>query len=161
MKKSSILLPCLLLAISIYAFLRSEQASLFTGQKEWFVLVALIGLAFLYQGKKEADSTHFFAGSLMTAIGIYFILKKQLFIHIDDFTAIVLIFGVTLLFKSFREKQYQLESLLLIAIALYLYFYRQITDWLQTMKPETTYIGIYWPFALAAVSLFLLLIKRK
>ena len=155
------MLPCLLLAVSIYALLGSGQISLFDGQKEWSVLAALIGLAFLYQGHKEADNVHFFAGLLLAAIGIYFSFKQELFGHADDFAMIVLIAGAALLVKSFRTKEYQYESFLMIAFALYLYFFKQIIAWLQSMKIETAYVEAYWPAAVIAVSLLLLFLKRK
>ncbi|MEC1262903.1 hypothetical protein P9D34_21240 [Bacillus swezeyi] len=161
MKKKSVLLPLLLLAVSIYAFLRSGQISVFDGQGEWSVLAGLIGLAFLYQGQKEADSAHFFAGLLVAAISVYFTFKQELFGHADDFAVIVLIAGAALLLKSLRTKEYQYESLLMIAVALYLYFFHQIIAWLRSMKIETAYVETYWPAALILVSLLLLFLKRK
>ncbi|CAF1719273.1 hypothetical protein NRS6094_00305 [Bacillus subtilis] len=56
MKQKSILFPCLLLAASVYAWLESGQAELFSGQDQWPVLLMLLGAAFVYQGKKEAVS---------------------------------------------------------------------------------------------------------
>ncbi|KKB72556.1 MULTISPECIES: FUSC family protein [Bacillus] len=161
MKKKSILLPCLFLAVSIYAILRSGQISLFDGQGEWSVLAALVGLAFLYQGHKEADNVHFFAGLLLAAIGSYFAFKQELFGQADDFTAVVLIAGCALFIRSLRTKEYQFESFLMIAFALYLYFFNRIIAWLQSLKIETSYVEAYWPAALIAVSLLLLFLKRK
>ncbi|ATH92662.1 membrane protein [Bacillus glycinifermentans] len=161
MKKKSILLPCLFLAVSIYAILRSGQISLFDGQGEWSVLAALVGLAFLYQGHKEADNAHFFAGLLLAAIGVYFAFKQELFGQADDFTAVVLIAGCALFIRSLRTKEYQFESFLMIAFALYLYFFNRIIAWLQSLKIETFYVEAYWPAALIAVSLLLLFLKRK
>ncbi|MDI3411265.1 hypothetical protein QKW52_17470 [Bacillus sonorensis] len=57
---------------------------------------------------------------------------------------IVLIAGAALLVKSFRTKEYQYESFLMIAFALYLYFFKQIIAWLQSMKIETAYVEAYW-----------------
>ncbi|MFN2745045.1 hypothetical protein ACINLE_07390 [Bacillus sp. z60-18] len=161
MKKKSVLLPLLLLAVSIYAFLRTGQINLFEGQAEWSVLSGLIGLAFLYQGQKEADSAHFFAGLLVTAISVYFTFKQELFGHADDFAVIVLIVGAALLVKSMRTKEYQYESLLMIAVALYLYFFQQIISWLRSLKIETAYVETYWPAAFILIGLFLLFLKRK
>lgn len=53
MKQKSILFPCLLLAASVYAWLESGQAELFSGQDQWPVLLMLLGAAFVYQGKKK------------------------------------------------------------------------------------------------------------
>lgn len=53
MKQKSILFPCLLLAASVYAWLESGQAELFSGQDQWPVLLMLLGVAFVYQGKKK------------------------------------------------------------------------------------------------------------
>lgn len=125
------------------------------------VLAGLVGLALFYQGQKEADSAHSFAGLLMTAIGVYFTFKEDYFSRADDFAVIVLIFGAALLVKSFKTKEYQYESLLMIAVALYLYFFRQIAAWLKSVNIETAYVEAYWPAAFIAVSLLLLFLKRK
>lgn len=53
MKQKSILFPCLLLAASVYAWLESGQAELFSGQDQWPVLLMLLGATFVYQGKKK------------------------------------------------------------------------------------------------------------
>ncbi|WMW46201.1 hypothetical protein RFN66_16210 [Bacillus paralicheniformis] len=161
MKKKSVLLPLLLIAVAVYAFLRSGRISLFDGQEEWSVLAGLIGLALFYQGQKEADSAHSFAGLFMTAIGVYFTFKEDYFSRADDFAVIVLILGAALLVKSFKTKEYQYESLLMIAVGLYLYFFRQIAAWLKTANIETAYVEAYWPAAFIAVSLLLLFLKRK
>ncbi|MGG4125587.1 hypothetical protein ABEV79_19140 [Bacillus licheniformis] len=42
MKKKSVLLPLLLIAVAVYAFLRSGRISLFDGQEEWSVLAGLV-----------------------------------------------------------------------------------------------------------------------
>lgn len=57
MKQKSILFPCLLLAASVYAWLESGQAELFSGQDQWPVLLMLLGAAFVYQGKRSRYTT--------------------------------------------------------------------------------------------------------
>ncbi|MEH7664296.1 hypothetical protein V7193_15565, partial [Bacillus velezensis] len=69
MKKTSILLPGLLLAASLFAWLQSGQVHLFANQGEWPVLLMLLGAALLYQGKKEAAGPHVLIGMLLFGIG--------------------------------------------------------------------------------------------
>ncbi len=53
MKQKSILFPCLLLAASVYAWLESGQAELFSGQDQWPVLLMLLGAALYIKEKKK------------------------------------------------------------------------------------------------------------
>lgn len=60
MRQKSILFPCLLLAASVYAWLESGQAELFSGQDQWPVLLMLLGAAFVYQGKRSRYTPFFY-----------------------------------------------------------------------------------------------------
>lgn len=57
MKQKSILFPCLLLAASVYAWLESGQAELFSGQDQWPVLLMLLGAALCISRKKRSRYT--------------------------------------------------------------------------------------------------------
>ena len=150
----------LLIAVAVYAFCGRAGSACLTARKNGLYLQVSSDWLF-YQGQKEADSAHSFAGLLMTAIGVYFTFKEDYFSRADDFAVIVLIFGAALLVKSFKTKEYQYESLLMIAVALYLYFFRQIAAWLKSVNIETAYVEAYWPAAFIAVSLLLLFLKEN
>ncbi|MEK4791066.1 hypothetical protein [Bacillus sp. FSL K6-2971] len=161
MKKKSILLPLTLLAVALYAILSGSQFDIWKDQEKWYTLVLLFGLAFLYQGKKEQESAHVFIGMLMTGLSLHFILQPKLDYWPDTFTMIVFIVGLALFVKSSQKKEYRIESVVLIALGLFLYFFQQITKQLSSLSIPTSGFELYWPYVLIAVSLLLLFLKRK
>ncbi|OLP65358.1 hypothetical protein BACPU_14460 [Bacillus pumilus] len=161
MKKKSILLPLTLLAVALYAILSGSQFDLWQDQEKWFTLVLLFGLAFLYQGKKEQDYAHVFIGMLLAGLSLHFILQPKIDYWPDTFTMIVFIVGLALFMKSAQKKEYRLESVVLIALGLFLYFFQQITKQLSALSIPTSGFELYWPYVLILVSLLLLFLKRK
>lgn len=161
MKKKSILLPLTLLAVALYAILSGSQFDLWEDQEKWFTLVLLFGLAFLYQGKKEQDYAHVFIGMLLAGLSLHFILQPKIDYWPDTFTMIVFIVGLALFMKSAQKKEYRLESVVLIALGLFLYFFQQITKQLSALSIPTSGFELYWPYVLILVSLLLLFLKRK
>lgn len=57
------------------------------------------------------------------------------------------------------EKEYRIESVVLIALGLFLYFFQQITKQLSSFSIPTSGFELYWPYVLIAVSLLLLFLK--
>ncbi|MGE6629053.1 hypothetical protein [Bacillus sp. NPDC077027] len=161
MKKKSILLPLLLLAVALYAILSGGQFDLWKDQEKWYTLVLFFGLAFLYQGKKEQDHSHMFIGMLLTGLSLHFILQPKIDWWPDTFTMMVLIFGLALFAKSALKKEYQMESMVLIGLGLFLYFFQQIISKLASLSIPTSGFELYWPYVLVAVSLLLLFLKRR
>ncbi|MDR4995686.1 hypothetical protein RGT17_10705 [Bacillus altitudinis] len=161
MKKKSILLPLTLLAVALYAILSGDQFDIWKDQEKWYTLVLLFGLAFLYQGQKEQESSHVFIGMLMTGLSLHFILQPKLDYWPDTFTMIVFVVGLALFVKSSQKKEYRIESVVLIALGLFLYFFQQITKQLSSLSIPTSGFELYWPYVLIAVSLLLLFLKRK
>ncbi|KEP26490.1 MULTISPECIES: hypothetical protein [Bacillus] len=161
MKKKSILLPLTLLAVALYAILSGGQFDIWKDQEKWYTLVLFFGLAFLYQGKKEQETSHVFIGMLMTGLSLHFILQPKLDHWPDTFTMIVFIVGLALFMKSSQKKEYRIESVALIGLGLFLYFFQQITKQLSSLSIPTSGFELYWPYVLMAVSLLLLFLKRK
>ncbi|MFS0654667.1 hypothetical protein [Bacillus sp. 179-C3.3 HS] len=161
MKKKSILLPLTLLCVALYAILSGDQFDIWKNQEKWYTLVLLFGLAFLYQGKKEQDHSHVFIGMLMTGLSLHFILQPIWDHWPDTFTMIVLVVGLSLFMKSTQKKEYRVESVVLIAVGLFLYFFQQITKQLSALSIPTSGFELYWPYVLVAISLLLLFLKRK
>ncbi|WP_445429195.1 hypothetical protein [Bacillus atrophaeus] len=159
--KKSILFPCLLLASSLFAWLQSGQLKLFSGQDQWPVLLMLLGAAFIYQGKKEAAASHFFIGMVLFGIGLHFFAKPSLDWWPDDFEMIIFVIGFSLLASTIQKKEYVYEAVSMICFSLFLYFFKQITAWLDSAHIPTALFKEYWPFVFIAISLLLLLIKRK
>ncbi|MDG3043211.1 hypothetical protein OE903_01090 [Bacillus sp. B6(2022)] len=153
------MLPLTLLAVALYAILSGDQFDIWKDQEKWYTLVLLFGLAFLYQGKKEQETSHVFIGMLMTGLALHFILQPKLEHWPDTFTMIVFIVGLALLMKSSQKKEYRIESVVLIALGLFLYFFQQITKQLSTLSIPTSGFELYWPYVLIAVSLLLLFLK--
>ncbi|WP_039074666.1 hypothetical protein [Bacillus sp. MSP13] len=161
MKQKSILFPCLLLAASVYAWLESGQADLFSGQDQWPVLLMLLGAAFVYQGKKEAVTPHFFIGLLLFGIGLHFFAKPKWMWWPDDFETLLFMIGFSLLVSTVQKKEYVYEAVSMICFSLFLYFFKQIMAWLESANIPTALLKEYWPFVFIGISLLLLLMKRK
>ncbi|MFJ5965490.1 hypothetical protein [Bacillus sp. NPDC093026] len=161
LKKKSILLPLTLLAVALYAILSGGQFDIWKDQEKWYTLVLFFGLAFLYQGKTEQETSHVFIGMLMTGLSLHFILQSKLDHWPDTFTMIVFVVGVALFMKSAQKKEYRIESIVLIALGLFLYFFQQIVKQLGALSIPTSDFELYWPYVLIAVSLLLLFLKRK
>ena len=117
MKKTSILLPGLLLAASLFAWLQSGQVHLFANQGEWPVLLMLLGAVLLYQGKKEAAGPHVLIGMLLFGIGLHFFAKPELSWWPGDFEMILFVFGFSL-FAAAR-KEYVYEAVAMIGFSLF------------------------------------------
>lgn len=159
MKKTSILLPGLLLAASLFAWLQSGQVHLFANQGEWPVLLMLLGAVLLYQGKKEAAGPHVLIGLLLFGIGLHFFAKPELSWWPGDFEMILFVFGFSL-FAAAR-KEYVYEAAAMIGFSLFLYFFKQITTWLESVHIPTEHFKTYWPYVFIGISLLLLFIKRN
>lgn len=74
---------------------------------------------------------------------------------------IVFIVGLALFVKSSQKKEYRIESVVLIALGLFLYFFQQITKQLSSLSIPTSGFELYLLYVLIAVSLLLLFLKRK
>lgn len=159
MKKTSILLPGLLLAASLFAWLQSGQVRLFANQGEWPVLLMLLGAVFLYQGKKEAAGPHVLIGMLLFGIGLHFFAKPELSWWPGDFEILLFVLGFSL-FAAAR-KEYVYEAVAMIGFSLFLYFFKQITAWMESVNIPTEHFKTYWPYVFVGISLFLLFIKRN
>ncbi|MBY8912756.1 hypothetical protein KY305_08365 [Bacillus sp. YC2] len=159
MRKKSILFPGLLLAASLFAWLQSGQVQLFPNQDEWPVLLILLGLTMLYQGKKEAAPPHVLIGMLLFGIGLHFFVKPEVPWWPGDFEMLIFVFGFSL-FAAAR-KEYVYEAVSMICFSLFLYFFKQITAWLESVHIPTEYFKTYWPYVFIGISLLLLFIRRN
>lgn len=112
MKKTSILLPGLLLAASLFAWLQSGQVHLFANQGEWPVLLMLLGAVLLYQGKKEAAGPHVLIGLLLFGIGLHFFAKPELSWWPGDFEMILFVFGFSLFAAARKEYVYEAAAMI-------------------------------------------------
>lgn len=159
MKKTSILLPGLLLAASLFAWLQSGQVHLFANQGNGRCSLCFWVPCSCIRAKRKRPGPPRLIGMLLFGIGLHFFAKPELSWWPGDFEMILFVFGFSL-FAAAR-KEYVYEAAAMIGFSLFLYFFKQITAWLESVHIPTEHFKTYWPYVFIGISLLLLFIKRN
>lgn len=161
MKNQRIFPGIILIGFGTYFFLQQSQITLFQQFFSWPTLLAIVGIAFLFQGYLAKDYEAILPGVILAGFGIHFHVVNHLQIwpnHIGTFILIISL-GFFLRYQKVRAGLFQ--GVLFLILAVLLLFYDKIVKWLGFLENGVNLAWRFWPAVLILIGVYLLFNRKK
>lgn len=161
MKKQNILIAYILIGIGIYFLIRQLNLALFENFYTWSTFLIIVGVSFLIYSFSTKELNNIFIGILLLGLGIHFHGVENYYFWFDHWSIYSLIVGIAFLGRFFYTKKGLIHALIFIGIACLMIFSITLPTWFQWIYGVIQFLEAFWPVALIAVGIYILIFKNK
>lgn len=161
MKKQRIFPGIILLGFGTFFLTQQYDIALFNGFDTWPTLLAIVGIAFLFQGYMAKDYEAILPGVILFGFGLHFHITDRLAIWPDSIGIFILIIALGFLLRAQKLGAGLLQGILFLALAILLLFQEKMAGWLSFLEDGIGELWKFWPVLLIAFGLYLLFMKKK
>ncbi|WP_096202786.1 LiaF transmembrane domain-containing protein [Bacillus sp. FJAT-45350] len=158
MKRNGIFPGILLIGVGLFFLLRQLNLPYVNQLFTWPSILLVIGIAFLVQSYVGRESNSLFPGWLLFLLGLHFHFLIMFSFWPNHWAMFTVIVGLSFLMVYSRtNKDGLIPAIILLLISALGFFYSGFIGWFQSFFHV---IEGFWPIALIAVGLYLILKKK-
>ncbi|MDZ5470783.1 DUF5668 domain-containing protein (plasmid) [Bacillus sp. 31A1R] len=161
MKNQRIFPGFILIGFGTYFFLQQSKIEIFQQFYTWPTLLAIVGLAFLFQAYIAKDYEAILPGVILTGFGIHFHVIKHFQVWPDHIGTFILIIALGFLLRYQKVGTGLFQGILFLVLAVLLLFYDKVVEWLGLLENGVNIIWRFWPVVLIVIGAYLLFFKKK